>query len=67
MEPVFGILVVLAAVVTWSVASVFMRQLTAKYPPILVTAYGMVISLIFHIPTGVAASWVRFRAMPTLP
>ena len=28
-----GILVVLAAVVTWSVASVFMRQLTAKYPP----------------------------------
>lgn len=37
-----GILVVLAAVVTWSVASVFMRQLTAKYPPILVTAYGMV-------------------------
>ena len=35
-----GILVVLAAVVTWSVASVFMRQLTAKYPPILVTAYG---------------------------
>ena len=27
-----GILVVLAAVVTWSVASVFMRQLTAKYP-----------------------------------
>ena len=51
-----GILVVLAAVVTWSVASVFMRQLTAKYPPILVTAYGMVISLIFHIPTGVAAA-----------
>ena len=49
-------LVVLAAVVTWSVASVFMRQLTAKYPPILVTAYGMVISLIFHIPTGVAAA-----------
>ena len=51
-----GILVVLAAVVTWSVASVFMRQLTAKYPPILVTAYGMVISLIFHIPTGLAAA-----------
>lgn len=50
---VLGILVVLISVVCWGVASVFMRRLGSKYPPILVTTYGMAISLIFHIPVGV--------------
>lgn len=53
---IMGILAVLVAVVSWSLASVYMRQLTAKYPPILVTAYGMAISLIFHIPSGVISA-----------
>lgn len=52
---IMGILVVLAGVVSFSAASVFMRRLTAKYPPVLVTTYGMAISLIFHIPVGVIA------------
>ena len=30
--------------------------LTAKYPPILVTTYGMAISLIGHIPVGIATA-----------
>ena len=47
-----GILVVLGAVVSWSFASVCMRKLTAKYPPILVTTYGVAFSLICHIPVG---------------
>ena len=33
-----------------------MRRLTAKYPPILVTTYGMAISLIGHIPEGIATA-----------
>lgn len=50
-----GIALVLLSVISWSLASVAMRLLTAKYPPIMVTAYGMVISLIGHIPAGVAS------------
>lgn len=48
-----GIGAVLIGVVSFAAASVFMRRLTAKYPAILVTAYSMAISLIFHIPTGI--------------
>ena len=36
-------------------AAVLMRRLTAKYPAVLVTTYGMAISLIFHIPAGILA------------
>ncbi len=49
-----GILSTLLATVTWGIAAVCIRRLTAKYPAILVTAYGMVLSLIPHIPTGLA-------------
>ena len=42
-----GIAVVLAAVIFWGMASVYMRRLTAKYPPILVTTYGMAFSLLW--------------------
>lgn len=48
-----GIAVVLAAVIFWGMASVYMRRLTAKYPPILVTTYGMAFSLLCHIPVGI--------------
>ena len=50
---VLGIAVVLLSVVAWGFASVFMRRLTAKYPAVLVTTYGMAISLLFHIPAGI--------------
>lgn len=50
-----GILVVLGSVLCWGVASVYMRKLTAKYPAILVTTYGMAISLIFYIPIGLVS------------
>ena len=48
-----GILLAVLSVLFWGLASVFMRKLTARYPAILVTAYGMMISLFLHIPTGV--------------
>ena len=51
-----GILATLLATVTWGAASVFVRKLTAKYPAILVTAYGMVLSLPLHFPTGLIAA-----------
>lgn len=47
-----GVLLVVLSVFTWSLSSVFMRKLTAQYPPIQVTAYGMAISLVFHVPTS---------------
>ena len=54
----FGIILVLFSLFTWGTASVYMRRLGGKYPPILVTTYGMAISLIFHFPVG-AWSLVR--------
>lgn len=60
-----GIAVVLVSVITWGIASVFMRRLTAKYPSVLVTTYGMAISLIFHIPAGlVTAATQPFHISP---
>lgn len=50
---ILGIAVVLVGVIAFSIASVYMRRLTAKYPPVLVTTYSMAISLIFHIPVGI--------------
>lgn len=51
-----GVLLVLLSVLSWGLASVNMRRLTTKYPPVLVTAYGMMISLLFHIPCGIYAA-----------
>lgn len=51
-----GILIVLVSVLCWGISSVYMRQLTRKYPAILVTTYGMVISLLFHIPAGIVTA-----------
>lgn len=47
-----GIVAALISIFCWGAASVYMRRLGGKYPPILVTTYGMAISLIFHIPVG---------------
>ena len=54
-----GLIVILVSVVAWGVASVYMRRLTAKYPAVLVTTYGMAISLIFHIPAGIYSAAVQ--------
>ncbi|MDO4581706.1 MAG: DMT family transporter [Bacillota bacterium] len=47
-----GILFVLASVISWSFASTFLRKLTPKYGAMIITLYGMLISLIFHIPSA---------------
>ena len=56
-----GLVLVLLSVLTWGIASVYIRRLTAKYPAILVTFYGMLISTVFHIPTA-AFSAARYPA-----
>lgn len=53
---IVGSAAVLLSVLTWGVASVYMRRLTAKYPPALITFYGMLIGFCFHIPVGIATA-----------
>lgn len=48
-----GISCTLLATVTWGTASVCIRKLSRKYPSILITARGMALSLLLHIPTAV--------------
>jgi len=33
-----------------------MRKLTVKYPPVVVTCVSMTVSLLFHIPVGIASA-----------
>ncbi len=53
---VLGILAVLVGVVSFATASVLMRKVTAKYPPVLVTTISMTLSLVFNIPVGIASA-----------
>ncbi len=50
---VWGIISVLVAVFAFSTASIFMRRVTSKYPPILVTFYGMVVGAALNIPVAI--------------
>ena len=47
-----GIVLNLISVCTWSLTSVMIRKFSAKYPPVVIPAYGFLFSLIFHIPTA---------------
>lgn len=49
-----GVLLSLLAIVLWGFASVSMRKLTTKYGAMTVTLYGIIISLLFYIPSAVA-------------
>ena len=52
----FGVLAVLAGVISFGTASVLMRKVTVKYPPVVVTTVSMTLSLIFNIPVAVASA-----------
>lgn len=45
-----GIVISLGSVVLWSIVSVYVRKISQKYPPILITAYGMLVAVICNIP-----------------
>ena len=51
-----GSAVMLASVITWGAASVYLRRLSSRYPPVLITFYCMLIGFCFHIPVGIAAA-----------
>lgn len=51
-----GVLAVLTGVVSFGTASVLMRKVTAKYPPVVVTTISMTLSLIFNIPVGIVSA-----------
>lgn len=53
---IIGSVAVLVSILTWGVASVYMRKLTAKYPAVLITFYGMLTGFCFHIPVGIATA-----------
>lgn len=55
-EQVTGIICLLGSIVLYGVSSVIVKKLTAKYPPILITAYCIAISMIFFIPTAVVSA-----------
>lgn len=61
-----GILLVVGSVICWGSASVFMRLMGVKYPPALVTAYGMYVGIAFHLPV-IVTIWVRKPPTITLP
>ena len=46
-----GIIMVLFSAINWSIASVLMRKMTAKYDSLAITCYSMIVSLFFHIPS----------------
>jgi drug/metabolite transporter (DMT)-like permease len=50
---IYGIIAALVAMSAFGFASVAMRRLTAKYPPILITMYSVAIGLLFNIPVGI--------------
>ncbi|MEG1525404.1 MAG: DMT family transporter [Clostridia bacterium] len=48
---VMGVLLSVSAIILWAVASVSLRKMAAKYGVMPVTIYGIIISLMFYIPT----------------
>lgn len=55
-----GMIAVLVGVAAFSIASVLMRRLSGKYPPVLITTVAMSMSLLFHVPVCV----ITAAAMP---
>jgi len=50
-----GIVAVLASLVCWAIASTHVRRMTKTYSAIIVTLYGMALSLVFQIPVAVGS------------
>lgn len=54
-----GILAVTGSVLSWGFASVFLQRLSACYPPVMVTFYGMLYSRGLHIPVATVSALTR--------
>lgn len=51
-----GVGMIMIALVSWSYTAVLVRKLSASYDPLVITTYGMLISLIFHCPTALIST-----------
>ncbi len=47
-----GVVIALSALIFWAVASVTLRRMGAKYGAMTVTLYGIMVCLLFYIPTA---------------
>ena len=48
-----GIFLILCSVINWSFASVYIRLISGRYDALIITLYGMVFSMVLHVPTVV--------------
>ncbi len=50
---VLGIALMIGGLVTWSISTTYIKKMSAKYPPIVVTTYTIGMSLFIHLPVTV--------------
>ena len=53
----FGIIAGFLSIITWGIATSFIRRMNGKFPPILITANSMLCSMVFFIPFGIICSF----------
>ncbi|MBR5291874.1 MAG: DMT family transporter [Clostridia bacterium] len=51
---VIGVAFMLGGLVTWSIATVYIKKLSDKYPPEIIGLYAMAMSLLIHLPAAAA-------------
>ncbi len=59
-----GALSMIGGIVTWSIATIYIKKMSVKYPPELLTAYAMGMSLLVNIPVAavdIIHSGIRFE------
>ena len=49
-----GIVISLGSVILWSIVSVYVRKISQKYHPLLITAYGMLVAVVCNLSVAVA-------------
>lgn len=57
-----GILICVFALFSWAYATIYLKKLTARYDPLLVTGYGMAIAAVLSLPS--AWAFIHFTGAP---
>ena len=53
MKQTWGILFSVSSMLIWSIVLIAIRKISQKYPPLMITAYGMTISAVCSLPEAV--------------
>ncbi len=59
-----GVIFMLGGLLTWSIATIYIKKMSNKYPPEVVAAYAMAMSLMIHLPVAaadIARNGIRFE------